>query len=147
MAKVAPDGPVYQAGTLSGNPLAMAAGIAALAKLDRLDAWRVLAGKADALRKLAAPVLKKYEGNILLLQMESIFCLYFTGQKAIHSVDDVRRCDMKRFARFHGEMLKRGIYLSPSGYEVGFLSTAHSDGDLAKTAEAMAASLAAVMQA
>jgi len=144
MAKVAPDGPVYQAGTLSGNPLAMRAGIATLAKLDTIDAYALLDKKAETLRALLAPLAKKYTGKILMLQMGSIFALYFTSQRAITTVDQVRACDMKAFGRFHGEMLARGVYLSPSGYEVGFLSTAHTDEDLARTARAMEEALGAV---
>jgi len=69
--------------------------------------------------------------------MGSIFALYFSDQKAITTVDQVRACDMKAFGRFHGGMLAAGVYLSPSGYEVGFLSTAHSNEDLRLTAAAM----------
>ncbi len=145
MACVAPDGPVYQAGTLSGNPLAMSAGIATLKKLDGLKAYGLLDRKAAHMAKLMKPVLEKHAGKLLFLQMGSIFALYFTSQKAIRTVDDVKLCDMKLFGRFHGEMLRRGIYLSPSGYEVGFLSTAHGEDDIEKTAEALSASLAAVM--
>lgn len=144
MAKVAPDGPVYQAGTLSGNPLAMRAGIATLAKLEKIDAYRLLDKKAETLRALLAPLAEKYEGKLRMLQMGSIFALYFTSQRAITTVDQVRACDMKAFGRFHGEMLARGVYLSPSGYEVGFLSTAHTDEDLARTARAMEEALGAV---
>lgn len=146
MAKVAPDGPVYQAGTLSGNPLAMRAGIATLAKLDTIDAYALLDKKAETLRALLAPLAKKYTGKILMLQMGSIFALYFTSQRAITTVDQVRACDMKAFGRFHGEMLARGVYLSPSGYEVGFLSTAHTDEDLARTARAMEEALGVVVR-
>jgi glutamate-1-semialdehyde 2,1-aminomutase len=141
MSAVAPDGPVYQAGTLSGNPLAMSAGIAMLRKLDECGAYGLLDRKADLLRALCAPALEKHAGKVLLLQMGSIFCLYFTGKTGIRTIQDVKDCDMRRFARFHGEMLRRGVYLSPSGYEVGFLSTAHTDADLEKTAAALRESL------
>ena len=144
MAKVAPDGPVYQAGTLSGNPLAMRAGIATLSKLEKIDAYTLLDKKAETFRALLAPLAKKYAGKILMLQMGSIFALYFTSQRAITTVDQVRACAMKAFGRFHGEMLARGVYLSPSGYEVGFLSTAHTDEDLARTSRAMEEALGVV---
>jgi glutamate-1-semialdehyde 2,1-aminomutase len=146
MAKVAPDGPVYQAGTLSGNPLAMRAGIATLGRLEKIDAYTLLDKKAETFRALLAPLAKKYTGKILMLQMGSIFALYFTSQRAITTVDQVRACDMKAFGRFHGEMLARGVYLSPSGYEVGFLSTAHTDEDLARTARAMEEALGVVVR-
>lgn len=145
MSKVAPEGPVYQAGTLSGNPLAMAAGIAALKKLDSINAYKILNDKSKKFASLIKPALEKYTGGVLALQMESIFAVYFTDMKKITNVDDVRASDMKLFASFHKEMLQRGVYLSPSGYEVGFLSTAHSDADLEKTAEALEDSLNSIM--
>jgi glutamate-1-semialdehyde 2,1-aminomutase len=144
MAKIAPDGPVYQAGTLSGNPVAMSAGIATLKKLDQ-KAYDNLNKKAIIFKELLKPALVKYSGLVLFLQIESIFSFYFTDKKTITSVSEVKRCDMKQFAKFHAEMLRRGVYLSPSGYEVGFLSTAHSDHDLAKTAKAVAESLKVIM--
>lgn len=141
MGSVAPDGPIYQAGTLSGNPLAMAAGIATLKKIDGVNAYNLLQEKAERLHELLHPALEQYRGRVLFLQLGSIFAIYFTSLDAIESVDQVKQSDMQLFARYHGEMLKRGVYLSPSGYEVGFLSTAHSDGDLEKTAQAIAESL------
>ena len=78
---------------------------------------------------------------VLFVFIDSIFCFYFTDKKTITSVNDVRACDMKLFAKFHNAMLKRGIYLSPSGYEVGFFSSAHSDEDIDKTAAAIYESL------
>lgn len=145
MTKVAPEGPVYQAGTLSGNPLAMAAGIATLKKIDAVNAYAVLDGKAETFRKLLISTTKKHTGKVLFLQMGSVFALYFTDKKSILTVDDVRSCDMKRFGAFHGEMLRRGIYLSPSGYEVGFLSTAHGAGELENTAGAIGEAIEAVL--
>ena len=145
MSKIAPDGPVYQAGTLSGNPLAMAAGIATLKKLDKINAYDVLREKSKIFKSLIDPALKKHSGRVLSLQMESIFAIYFTDRKKIGGLDDVKASDMKLFARFHKEMLNRGIYLAPSGYEVGFLSTAHSEKDLEKTAAAFSESLDAVL--
>ncbi|HNR90261.1 MAG TPA: glutamate-1-semialdehyde 2,1-aminomutase [Spirochaetota bacterium] len=143
MAKVAPDGPVYQAGTLSGNPLAMAAGIATMKKIDALNAYDLLEEKGRRFDALVAPIADEYRGRALILRLGSIVCTYFTERTSIESVDQVRACDMKRFARYHAEMLRRGIYLAPSGYEVGFLATAHTDDDLADTAAAMRESLAA----
>ncbi len=145
MKKIAPDGPVYQAGTLSGNPLAMAAGIATLDKIVRLNAYSVLLERGGKLRESMKPVLGDYKGKVLFLQLESIFAMYFTDQEEIDSLDSVKKCDMKLFAKFHREMLERGIYLSPSGYEVGFLSTAHTDADIEKTVGACKESLKAVL--
>jgi len=146
MGKVAPDGPIYQAGTLSGNPLAMAAGIATLQRIQSLDTYQLLGEKAERLHALMEPALDRYKGKVLFVQLESIFAIYFTALSSIESVDQVKKSNMKRFARFHGEMLQRGIYLSPSGYEVGFLSTAHDEGDLKKTAAAIEESLEAVLE-
>ncbi len=141
MSRIAPDGPIYQAGTLSGNPLAMVAGIATLKKIDEINAYNLLQNKAEKLRGLLNPTLERYKGRVLFLQLGSIFALYFTSLDAVDSVDQVKQSDMQLFARYHGEMLKRGVYLSPSGYEVGFLSTAHSDDDLERTALAVSESL------
>ncbi len=145
MSRVAPEGAVYQAGTLSGNPLAMAAGIAALRKLDSLKAWQILRERSEKFRSYLEPVISKYEGRLLFTRLESIFTFTFTGKGRISSLEDVKEADMKLFAEFHREMLKRGVYLSPSGFEVGFLSTAHGDDDLAKTASAVEESLREIM--
>ena len=145
MAEVAPDGPVYQAGTLSGNPLALTAGIETLKKLDQLNAYKLLKEKSIRFRELLEPAINKYKGKALFLQKESIFAIFFTSQDQITSVDDVKKSDMKMFANFHRNMLERGIYLSPSGYEVGFISTAHTGDDLEKTANAVLESLNAIL--
>lgn len=145
MAKISPEGPVYQAGTLSGNPLAMAAGIAMLESTGSAGFYQSLRARGEKFTRLMKPLLEKYKGRLLFDSIESIFCFYFTDQEKINTVADVRRCDMKLFASFHSQMLKRGIYLSPSGYEVGFFSSAHSDDDIEKTAAAAADSLAEIM--
>ncbi len=141
MEKISPDGPVYQAGTLSGNPLAMAAGLAMLRKLDTDSVFDKLKSKAEFLKKELTPVLNDCKGRVLFTQIESIFTFSFTDLKEINSVDQVKTCDMKRYADFHAEMLGRGVYLAPSGYEVGFLSYAHSDEDIEKTVGAVHGSL------
>jgi glutamate-1-semialdehyde 2,1-aminomutase len=141
MSKVSPDGPVYQAGTLSGNPVAMAAGLATLRKLDELDAWESLRRKAERLKDLMQSAISGYEKKVLFAQFESIFAFVFTNIKTIHTLQDIRSANMKLFAQFHRAMLKRGVYLAPSGYEVGFLSIAHRDEDLLQTAEAVRESL------
>jgi glutamate-1-semialdehyde 2,1-aminomutase len=145
MSRIAPDGPIYQAGTLSGNPLAMVAGITTLKKIDEVNAYNLLHEKAERLRELLNPTLERYKGRVLFLQLGSIFAIYFTSLDAVESVDQVKQSDMQLFARYHREMLKRGVYLSPSGYEVGFLSTAHSDDDLQRTARAVSESLNVVI--
>ncbi|HOP62183.1 MAG TPA: glutamate-1-semialdehyde 2,1-aminomutase [Spirochaetota bacterium] len=141
MAKIAPEGPVYQAGTLSGNPLAMAAGIASLKKIEVSGFHDNLRKKCEAFAERIRPALDRHKERVQFGHIESVFCFYFTGNREITYVDDVRKADMKLFAAFHGAMLKRGIYLSPSGYEVGFFSTAHTDEDIERTAAAVIESL------
>jgi len=137
MAKVAPDGPVYQAGTLSGNPLAMAAGIATMKKIADDGFYPGLSAKSKMLAEKIMSLIGKYSDRVQFRQVESIFCLYFTGNRNITKVDDVRKCDMNLFAAFHAAMLKRGIYFSPSGYEVGFVSSSHTAEDIDNTAGAI----------
>ncbi|MCP5517784.1 MAG: glutamate-1-semialdehyde 2,1-aminomutase [Verrucomicrobiales bacterium] len=139
MDKLAPLGPVYQAGTLSGNPLAMAAGIAALTALTREEgrAYAQLetlgaqleAGLTDAAR--SAGVAVRFH------RLGSMFCGYFTDQP-VRNLDDAMRSDRERFARFFHGMLEAGVYLAPSQFEAGFLSTAHSEQDIERTVAAAA---------
>jgi glutamate-1-semialdehyde 2,1-aminomutase len=137
MDYLAPLGPVYQAGTLSGNPLAMAAGITALEELFAGDAYGQLeklgaqleAGMKDAAKSAKIPV----EFN----RIGSMFCAYFTGQP-VHSLADALRSDRDRFAKFFHGLLAEGIYLAPSQFEAGFLSTAHTSEDIDKTVRAAA---------
>jgi glutamate-1-semialdehyde 2,1-aminomutase len=129
---LAPLGPVYQAGTLSGNPLAMAAGIAALEELQATNAWETLektgamleAGLRDAARAAGIPVTFNRCG--------SMFCGYFTDQP-VHNLADAMKSDRERFKKFFHGMLAENIYLAPSQFEAGFLSTAHSAADIART--------------
>jgi glutamate-1-semialdehyde 2,1-aminomutase len=134
---LAPLGPVYQAGTLSGNPLAMAAGIAALEELFTGDAYGQLeklgaqleAGMKDAAKSAKIPA----EFN----RIGSMFCGYFTGQP-VHNLTDALRSDRNRFAKFFHGLLAEGIYLAPSQFEAGFISTAHTADDIDKTVRAAA---------
>jgi glutamate-1-semialdehyde 2,1-aminomutase len=86
-------------------------------------------------------VLSRHKGSLLFTRLESIFAFNFTTADSIDSLEKVKACDMNAFATFHNEMLKRGVYLSPSGYEVGFLSKEHTDADIEMTARAVAESL------
>jgi glutamate-1-semialdehyde 2,1-aminomutase len=139
MDYLAPLGPVYQAGTLSGNPLAMAAGITALEALGRKNetgesggAYQKLeelgaqleAGMAEAARVAGVPVQFNRCG--------SMFCGYFTSVP-VHNLADAMHSDRQRFAKYFHGMLKEGVYLAPSQFEAGFLSTAHSPADVEKT--------------
>ncbi len=145
MAMIAPDGPVYQAGTLSGNPLAMSAGIATMKKLSADGFYQDLSARSKMFSDRIAPVIEKYSKHVQFRIIESIFCLYFTGSSDLSTVDAVRKCDMKLFGTFHSAMLKKGIYLSPSGYEVGFLSSAHSEQDIEKTIAAIGKTLEEIL--
>ena len=135
MDRLAPGGPVYQAGTLSGNPLAMAAGIATLDELERVHGHQRLEelglamdkGMADAARAAGIPVQWRRVG--------SMFCAYFTDQP-VWNLADALRSDRARFARFFHAMFARGVYVAPSQFEAGFLSTAHTIEDIERTVAA-----------
>ena len=132
---LAPLGPVYQAGTLSGNPLAMAAGIAALEELSKNKSYERLeqlgvqleAGMKEAARTTGIPVQFNRIG--------SMFCGYFT-EKPVHNLAEAMSSDRARFAKFFHGMLAEGIYLAPSQFEAGFISTAHTTDDIEKTVKA-----------
>jgi glutamate-1-semialdehyde 2,1-aminomutase len=134
---LAPVGPVYQAGTLSGNPVAMAAGIAALEDLMSDNAYTKLeqygaqleAGMKDAAKSANVPVQFNRCG--------SMFCGYFTSEP-VHNLTDAMKSDRERFKKYFHGMLEEGIYLAPSQFEAGFVSTAHSASDIDKTVKAAA---------
>ena len=135
MDVLAPDGPVYQAGTLSGNPLAMAAGIAALEELksgavhDQLETMgaRLEAGLNAAAEKAGIPVIAQRAG--------SMSCLFFTDQP-VHNLADAMKADRERFKKYFHGMLAEGVYLAPSAFEAAFLSAAHTETDIDATIEA-----------
>jgi len=137
MSHVAPEGPVYQAGTLSGNPVAMAAGIAQLTECLRPGFYEELKEKTDYLvnNVLTYARSKNYKFN--MFSAGSIFWVTFSDQKAIRRSDEIDSDEMKKFAPFHRSLLEQGVYLGPSGYEVGFVSAAHSSADLDTTIQAM----------
>ena len=132
MDVLAPDGPVYQAGTLSGNPLAMAAGLAALAALkngavhEQLEAKgaRLEAGLNAAAEKAGIPVITQRAG--------SMSCLFFAGQP-VHNLADAMQANRERFKNYFHGMLAEGVYLAPSAFEAAFLSAAHTDADIDAT--------------
>ncbi len=140
MDKLAPLGPVYQAGTLSGNPLAMAAGLAQLAELEARDAFRALEASGAALETAMRDAARGLEDRLCLRRIGSMFCLYF-NPGPVRNLAEAKRSDTKAFAKFFHAMLGRGIYLAPSQFEAGFLSLAHGPADIEATARAAAASL------
>jgi glutamate-1-semialdehyde 2,1-aminomutase len=137
MELVAPAGPVYQAGTLSGNPLAMTAGIATLRVLREPGVWESLestgARLVGGLASLGSP--------LQLARVGTMWGLFFT-QGPVTSWEDAKTADTERFARFHAAMLDRGVYLAPSQFEAGFLSTEHGEAEIDATIEAARGSLA-----
>lgn len=141
MAKISPDGDVYQAGTLSGNPVAMAAGIAQLTECLKPDFYAALEKKT---KKLCADVedYAKAKGyQFRMFNLASIFWIAFTDKENIRSAEEIDAASMNKFRVFHAELLENGIYLGPSGYEVGFISEAHSDTDIDRTVVVMCAAL------
>lgn len=134
MACVSPDGPVYQAGTLSGNPVAMAAGIAQLELCMAPDFYREMEAKTRGFVERINAYAKVKGYPFELVSLASIFWLSFNGKKSIHRADEIDP-DMGAFNRLHDYLLHHGIYLGPSGYEVGFVSSAHSVEELTHAAQ------------
>jgi len=132
MDRLSPIGPVYQAGTLSGNPLAMAAGLAQLRELDRLQGWGRLNDLGQALETGLRAILKGREDRFTLHRVGSMFCLFFTGGP-VASLADAQRSDRQAFATFFHRCLDAGVYLAPSQFETGFISLAHTPGDIEQT--------------
>ena len=132
MGRLAPLGPVYQAGTLSGNPLAMAAGLCQLRELEKADGYRQLEQLGA---RLEAGLRATFAGKGIAHRIHragSMFCLFFTGDEVVN-VADVRRQDLSLFRKFFWACLERGVYFPPSPYETGFLSLAHTEGDIDET--------------
>ncbi len=136
MEALAPTGPVYQAGTLSGNPIAMAAGYACLTEVSQVGVHQTL---TELTEMLAAGLLHAaQEGNIPLVvnNVGGMFGLFFTDAPAVTCYQDVMQCDVERFKRFFHLMLEEGVYLAPSAFEAGFMSVAHSKEDIQRTIDA-----------
>ena len=135
MDLLAPTGPVYQAGTLSGNPLAMAAGIAALEELAETDAYEKLEQLGAQLEKEMVQAARSASVPVQFNRCGSMFCAYFTAEP-VHNLADAMKSDRPRFAKYFHGMLEQGIYLAPSQFEAGFISTAHTSQDIERTAAA-----------
>jgi glutamate-1-semialdehyde 2,1-aminomutase len=134
---LAPLGSVYQAGTLSGNPVAMAAGLANLQELLDGDAYKKLEERGAQLAAGMRDAAKSANVPVQFNQCGSMFCGYFTSQP-VHNVADAMHSDRERFKKFFHGMLEAGVYLAPSQFESGFLSTAHTAADVEKTVAAAA---------
>jgi len=135
MQQVSPVGPVYQAGTLSGNPLAMAAGIATLDVLAEPGTYETLEGRSARLEAGLAQAAAEAGAPARVQRVGSMLSLFFSGE-AVTDYASARRCDTAAFARFHRGMLRRGVYLPPSQFEAWFVSLAHSEQDIDRTVEA-----------
>lgn len=133
MQLVSPSGPMYQAGTLSGNPLAMAAGYEMLSIISQdKSVYKILEEQSALLENGMLNVLKKHNLNYRINRVGSMFTLFFTDEE-VFDYDSAKTADTKKFALFFNEMLKRGIYLAPSQFEAAFVSAAHTDEDIEKT--------------
>jgi len=132
MDQLSPDGPVYQAGTLSGNPLAMAAGLAQLRELERINGWKLLEELGAQFEELTRSAINHAKIDVTFNRIGSMFCLFFASGPIV-DVASARRSDLKTFARFFHACLKRGIYFAPSQFETGFISTAHLREDVERT--------------
>ena len=142
MQHLAPTGPVYQAGTLSGNPVAMAAGLMTLEKISVPGFHDALSAKAKRLVDGLSDVARSQGVAMTTHQVGGMFGFYFTDQTLITRFEQVMACDQERFKRFFHGMLDRGVYLAPSAFEAGFISIAHSDADIDFTLEQARAALA-----
>ena len=135
MDVLAPDGPVYQAGTLSGNPLALAAGIAALEQLQTGEVHERLEGLGARLEDGLKDAGAKAGVPVIINRIGSMICLFFTDQP-VHSLADAMRADRERFKKYFHGMLAEGVYFAPSPFEAGFVSSAHTDDEMDATVAA-----------
>lgn len=132
MAFLSPLGPVYQAGTLSGNPVAMAAGLTTLKLIDSEDFYLQLEQKTKQLMDGITQVAKKADVPIWTTYCGSMFGIFFS-ERPVHNFADVMACDVEKFKQFFQHTLNQGIYFAPSAFEAGFMSAAHSDQDIQQT--------------
>ncbi|RMG63005.1 MAG: aminotransferase class III-fold pyridoxal phosphate-dependent enzyme, partial [Calditrichaeota bacterium] len=146
MELVAPEGPVYQAGTLSGNPLAMRAGLETLKQLRRPGFYQQLEDRAAQLEAGLRRTLEALNLPYYLTRVGSMGCLFFTD-RPVKNYTDALRCDTQAYGRFFHGMLAEGIYLAPSQFEAFFLSAAHSREDVEHTVAAAGRVLAQLAEA
>ncbi len=136
MSQMAPSGPVYQAGTLSGNPVAMAAGLAMLTSIDQPGVYEQLTDYCEKLCTGMQAIADKLNIPFTTNHVGSMFGLFFTEEKQVSRYKQVVACDGERFNKFFHGMLEEGVYLAPSSFEAGFISLKHRETELQKTLEA-----------
>lgn len=141
MSKVSPDGPVYQAGTLSGNPVAMSAGIAQLSELLKPGFYTELEAKTHRFVQRLQSYIETYALPMNVYHIGSIFWLNFSNRPVVRTANEIDPESMRIFKKAYAEMLNKGIYFGPSGYEVGFISAAHTEAMLEDAAVKIGESL------
>jgi glutamate-1-semialdehyde 2,1-aminomutase len=141
MDKVAPAGPIYQAGTLSGNPLAVSAGLATLRRLQKENPYARLEELGERLEKGLVDAGAKAGVPVRVNRVGSMFTLFFTDRE-VFDFDSAKTCDTQRFNRFFHSMLEQGVYWPPSQFEAAFISAAHREVDIDLTVAAAAKALA-----
>ena len=142
MEALAPVGPVYQAGTLSGNPIAMAAGYACLNEITQPGIYETLTELTEMLAEGLLHAAQEEGIPLVINNVGGMFGLFFTDAPSVTCYSDVMACDVERFKRFFHLMLEQGIYLAPSAFEAGFMSVAHSPEDIQRTIDAARAAFA-----
>jgi glutamate-1-semialdehyde 2,1-aminomutase len=134
MSWLSPEGPVYQAGTLSGNPLAMAAGLSQLRELERVDGWTQLEKLGRQLENGVRTVLSRLGKSYQFNRLGSMFCLFFTDEP-VWNFADAMKSDLAAFRKYFHFCLSEGVYFAPSQFETGFLCLEHTSADLQRTTE------------
>ena len=143
MDQLSPDGTVYQAGTLSGNPLALAAGLAQLRELERINGWELLERLGAQFEELARDAVNSAKIDVTFHRLGSMFCLFFAPGPIV-DLAGAQRSDLKMFGRFFHGCVKRGVYFAPSQFETGFISAAHTLKDIERTGAVVRETLASL---
>src|SRR5438067_442187 len=143
MDQLSPNGPVYQAGTLSGNPLAMAAGLTQLRELERINGWNLLEESGAQFEHLGLKAIKDAKIDITFHRLGSMFCLFFAPGPIV-DLASAQRSDLKMFSGFFHACLNHSVYFAPSQFETGFISTAHTPEDIERTGEMVRKALKAL---
>jgi len=133
MEKIAPLGPVYQAGTLSGNPVAMAAGLATLEEVAQPGFFIALTERTEQLARGLVTRAKAFDIPLVANHVGGMFGLFFTEEQQVKDYYQVTNCNVERFKLFFHGMLEQGIYLAPSAFEAGFVSAAHGEREIKNT--------------